>query len=249
MKRQKINIDNYTNDELKKFSSEFMNGVKKLTSTYFIYNQYRNNYLKYHEEISISPAFYHIVNDSLFDSMIITASKLFDSTYEAISIKKLLDHLSKAPNNAIIKFNKKITINIKTNYAKKYFSSDNQNLGLTGIGVRITIGAYFKYLKSYFEDELSDSVKKLKKQRNKIFVHSDPKAIITGVKKVAEEFAIPIKDFERLIQFSSEFCVFLEAIYTDINRATVPSNIDDWENTLNLVRIGQQTLNPTPQDK
>lgn len=96
---------------------------------------------------------------------------------------------------------------------------------------------------------MSDSVKKLKKQRNKIFVHSDPKAIITGVKKVAEEFAIPIKDFERLIQFSSEFCVFLEAIYTDINRATVPSNIDDWENTLNLVRIRQQTLNPTPQDK
>lgn len=244
MSRKEINIDNYTNDELKKFSSEFMKGVKKLTSTYFIFNQYRESYSKYIEEIRVSPAFYSIVNDSLFDSMIITASKLFDSTYEAISIKKLLDHLNKIPNNTTIDFNKNVMINIKTDYAKKYFLNTNQNLRIGGDSTMITIGDYFKYLKNYFEDELSDPVKKLRKQRNKLFVHSDPKTIITGTRKVAEEFAISVKDFERLIQFSSEFCVFLEAAFTDINRATMPSNIDDWTNTLNLVKVGLKTVNP-----
>ncbi|EMF0379760.1 hypothetical protein JMQ93_002153, partial [Enterococcus hirae] len=48
------------------------------------------------------------------------------------------------------------------------------------------------------------------------------------------------KDINDLIVFALDFSIFASAMLTGINRASEPVNINDWENTLRAVRLGEK---------
>lgn len=75
------------------------------------------------------------------------------------------------------------------------------------------------------------------KQRNKTYAHNDKKSL-DNIEKVISEFAINGNDIDSFISFALEFCKFIIVLLTGVNKADKPVNINDWEGTLNLVRLG-----------
>ncbi|EOS7969335.1 hypothetical protein DXT27_RS12765, partial [Enterococcus hirae] len=57
---------------------------------------------------------------------------------------------------------------------------------------------------------------------------------------IINNFPLDYKDINDLIVFALDFSIFASAMLTGINRASEPVNINDWENTLRAVRLGEK---------
>lgn len=75
----------------------------------------------------------------------------------------------------------------------------------------------------------------LREQRNHYYAHLDK---AWSLEKVTKEKSVLIKDIEAMISFSMELCRTVIALLTGTSRAVEPINIDDLENTLEMVRLG-----------
>ena len=75
------------------------------------------------------------------------------------------------------------------------------------------------------------------KQRNKFHAHNDSK-YFNNPDLISEDYPITYKDMEKLLLFPLDFCQFTIAMLTDKWKKVSVSNLDDWENTLEIVRKG-----------
>lgn len=87
----------------------------------------------------------------------------------------------------------------------------------------------------------SNILEKLRNQRNKIYAHNDLE-LCFDVERFLESNPICYKDMETLVDLALDICRFVIGWLTGIQKAETFSNIDDWENSLRLVRIGYKYM-------
>ena len=111
-----------------------------------------------------------------------------------------------------------------------------QDWETTGIIINITYSGllelYGKRLRS-----LSKEITNIRLQRNKIYAHKDKDCILSDI-KIWESYQISYLNMKELIDFALDVSIFAIAYFTGVSRPKSYLNIDDWESTLNLVKIG-----------
>ena len=91
-----------------------------------------------------------------------------------------------------------------------------------------------------FEMCIRDRSKKrdnIRMQRNKLYAHNDEKRIVNS-ENLPNRYPISYPDVQEMIDFALDCTGLILGILTDVNHATQYSNIDDWEGTLMLARLG-----------
>lgn len=174
-----------------------------------IYMQYNSNLEKYKDAINNSPAFYHIIRNSLVTEIFMKLIKIYDSHKDSVNIKFLLESYKAYTldvtdtSNSIVK---------KQEYLKKYDTA----------------------LKN-----IQPQLDNLKKQRNKVHAHNDRKSI-GNIEEIIEDNPLNLKDIKMLIDLSLDISLLIIGDLTGINKPRLYANINDWENTLKLVEIGEK---------
>lgn len=74
-------------------------------------------------------------------------------------------------------------------------------------------------------------------QRNKLYAHNDEQRIVNS-ENLPDRYPISYPDVQEMIDFALDCTGLILGILTDVNRAKQYSNIDDWEGTLMLTRLG-----------
>ena len=74
-------------------------------------------------------------------------------------------------------------------------------------------------------------------QRNKLYAHNDEQRILSN-ENLTDRHPILYPDVQEMIDFALDCTGLILGVLTDVNHATQYSNIDDWEGTLMLARLG-----------
>ena len=84
---------------------------------------------------------------------------------------------------------------------------------------------------------LSKKREDIRMQRNKLYAHNDKQRILSN-ENLTDRHPILYPDIQEMIDFALDCTGLILGVLTDVNRATQYSNIDDWEGTLMLARLG-----------
>ena len=84
---------------------------------------------------------------------------------------------------------------------------------------------------------MSKKQENIRKQRNTIYAHNDEERI-KDIDSITKKYPISYPDIKELIDFALDCTGLIIGSLTDVCKATHYSNIDDWEGTLMLVRMG-----------
>ena len=77
----------------------------------------------------------------------------------------------------------------------------------------------------------------IRMQRNKLYAHNDEQRILSD-EVLTDRHPISYPDIKEMIDFALDCTGLILGILTDVNHATQYSNIDDWDCTLMLTRLG-----------
>lgn len=208
-----------------------------------IIKQFEDNRIKYSDEMGISSAFYLHTYNALVIATFSEVSRLYDKGGNT-NLKILINYCEKHilliqkiwdENN--INEEKKFYHTFKED-EKEFFNKElDANLFPTEC-IKLSLETKFKLFRWKY-NKLNQVVENLKSQRDKIYSHNDAKTI-ESMDLYIEKYPISIENMELLIVFSLEYLQFLIAIITNRNRPSQAINIDDWESTLMLVRLGDK---------
>lgn len=215
--------------------------------------QYLRNIKDYSEELKISGAFYIYTYNALVVATFMELAKIYDRNRDSISIKQLLENCKEKKELFSQKQVFKIYgeersfpyQHIVAADEEEFFSLEiekqqpiNALLGMPDYPITVNLDAdkYFELFEWKY-GKIEPVIQNLLKQRNKIYAHNDKKSI-GNIEDVIRKFPINRDDIFRLISFATEFCRFVLALLTGIYHAEKPVNINDWEATLKLVRLG-----------
>lgn len=225
-------------------SEKFLGKVINVNSCFDIIKQYNEYFTNYNEEMNVSSSFYSSMIDALTVSVIMELSNLYDTNKNSTNIEKLL-RLSKANKEFFPKSRKMSGNKPEEDYyithsryvlddEIEFFQNDGDQLFLRN--VEMTIDKYFELFEWKYK-RIEENIKCLMIWRNKFYAHNNVHKF-NDVKNIIKEYPLTHKDIESLIAFPTEFCRFVLGMLTDVDRAIMPVNIDDWRHTLELVRIG-----------
>lgn len=248
-------------EELIEKVDAFMNQTRQANCYFLIIKQFIENRTKYHEEIAVSSAFYSYTYNALVVATFMELSKIYDSHPQSSNIQKLVADCKKEinyfpKNHPKIEFEQDGEKHVFTPSFQHIVKENEQDffrveieqeqpfrelLGSTELPIRVdmTLERYFELYEWHIQ-RLESKIKNLLKQRNKVYAHNDEATMKKSLDDVINEFALNHKEITELISFALDFCQFAYAMLTDINKATAPVNIDDWENTLRAVRLGEK---------
>lgn len=248
-------------EELLNLSKEFMQEAFQANCYYDISRQYSVNFKEYHEEMKFSSAFYAYTYNALVIATFMELAKIYDTHKNSINIFEMInickDHIYLFPQQRdefkMIVDNKEIIKKIPYEHSvspeeKDFFQNEvesqepiNKVFNITEIRVEMTLERYFDLYKWKYE-RIEPQVKNLLKQRNKVYAHNDRDSL-GNIEEVISKFPLYRKNIESLISFSLEFCQFVISLLTGINEPDQPANINDWEETLHLARLGYKYQN------
>lgn len=246
-------------EKLIQLSENFFEKARDANCFFNIVKQFRENKNTRQEDMEISSAFYSYTENALIVAVVMELSKLYDQNRQSINIKKLLDICYK--NRMLFPESQELSVSnysldeiLKVPYKrtilpeeKEFFEIDINNTGeleslLLDNGslptVEMTVDRYFDLF--YWKyDNLEPKIDYLIKQRNKVYAHNDEDKL-HSIDEIIKEYPIYYKDIEQMISYALEISGFSIAMLTGVNKAKLPDNIGDWENTLNLLSDGQK---------
>lgn len=230
---------------------------------FLIMEQYQKLQEEYSKEINISPAFYQTVYSALMKSCFMEIAKLYDKSGDAVTIGSLLKECEKNitlfpeyPKPDIIEVDgEKITIQDlywhwlrpeEECLCKEYVAKQRElfkecgipSYETTPIKVEMTFSQLFSHYQKRFYS-FSKKIKNIRESRNRKYAHNDEKQFM-GVENFIEKHPVFYTDLRELIDFALDCTDLILVTLTDIGRARNLLNIDDWKNTLSLVRKGIQ---------
>ena len=192
---------------------------------------------KYKEEIEVSPAFYTMILDSLERSIVIELAKLFDRDDSSLQVNKVLetirDNIDWFPKTRRVETSNVIESNngkIETRSEKIIFDV------LLEPEKRLNDLIFRK-------EELSNTIEKLRKLRNKVYAHNDKRVLLDGQEKWMKENGFSLDDVENLLGLAFDICDFVLVRLTGEGRHRKAINIDDFEKTLKYVQMGREHWN------
>lgn len=244
---------------LTELSENFFEKARDANCYFDITEQFVKNKNERSDEMSLSSAFYTYTENATIVAVIMELAKLYDTSKQSINIKKFLDICSEN-RNMFPKYKESSFVDSETNEIIKvpyvhrvstdeidFFKDELDSMKATEslflenpnpLSVEMTIDRYFELF--YWKyDKLKIKIDYLIKQRNKVYAHNDEDKIF-NIDQILQKYPIHYKDAESLISYALEVSGFSVAMLTDINKAKLPNNIKDWENTLNLVKDGKQ---------
>lgn len=239
----------------------FMNQARQANCYFLIIKQFMENRSNYPDEMSLSSAFYSFTYNALVVSTFMELAKIYDSHKQSANLQNFLKECkanisyfpTAYPEHEITIDGEKHTFNHPFQHTvkeeeKEFFKSEIEkeksfrellDISDLPIHVEMTIERYFD-LYEFRLSKLTLQIKNLLKQRNKIYAHNDEATMNTNLDDVIKKFPLNHKEINELISFALDFCQFACAMLTNVNRATEPVNINDWENTLRAVTIGEK---------
>lgn len=239
----------------------FMNQARQANCYFLIIKQFLENRSNYPDEMSLSSAFYSFTYNALVVSTFMELAKIYDSHKYSTNIQKLFKeckenisyfptfhseheitidgkkHAYTLPFTHIVKEEEKDFF--KSEIEKKH--SFRELLGTSDLPfqVEMTIERFFD-LYEWRLSKLELQIGNLLKQRNKVYAHNDEATMNTNIDDVIKKFSLNYEEIEKLIAFALDFCQFAYAMLTGINKCSAPINIDDWQNTLMLTKLGEK---------
>ena len=248
-------------EKLIKIAEELYQGAFDAKAYYLIMQQYRKNQRDYAEEMKVSPAFYHTVYDALMKACFMEIAKLYDSSNGVVSIGTLL---AKCEENQDIfpKYRETLTVDHdgttfsypipyqhqlkpqeecffkdRVEADRKLFAAfDIPDADNVPVRVDLTFPEFLELYQKRFNG-LSKKRDNIRIQRNKLYAHNDEQRIVNS-ENLPERYPISYPDVQEMIDFALDCTGLIIGILTDVNRAKQYSNMDDWEGTLMLTRLG-----------
>lgn len=258
--------------QLIKLAEELYQEAFDANAYFLIMQQYGKMKKEYLPEMRLSSAFYSVVYEALQRACFIELAKLYDRTKGAYSIGTMLNfckeniaffseyrdtveiedggrkYLFPVPYQHSLKpaeecfFMEEVRIQRDVNKIFGIFSADK-----TPVTVDLTFSQFLElYQKRY--SSLSKKRENMSEQRNKIYAHNDKKSIFNQ-EGVLEKNPLFYTDMQELIEFALDAAGLIVGALTGICKARSYSNIDDWEGTLMLARLGLKYQNYDREQK
>ena len=228
---------------------------------YLIMQQYRRFRKEYNDEMQLSPAFYQVIYGALQKACFMEIAKLYDKSSDVVTIGSLL---KECQNNLSLFPEYRDTITVKDAgkeysfpvpyyhhlkpeeecFFKEQVESQREIFRIldvpspdtTPVQVDLTFSEFLELYQKRFQS-LSKKQENIRVQRNKIYAHNDVEHIMDDV-IVYQRNPITYPDIQELTEFALDCKGLILGTLTDVCQATRYSNIDDWEGTLMLARLG-----------
>lgn len=248
-------------ETLIRIAEELHQGAFDAKAYYLIMQQYRKNQRNYAEEMKVSPAFYHTVYDALMKACFMEIAKLYDSSNGVVSIGTLL---AKCAENQDLFPEYRETMTVEHDgtafsyqipyqhqlkpqeerFFKAQVESDRTLFAIFSIpdaeNAPVRVDLTFPEFLALYQKRfcaLSKKREDIRMQRNKLYAHNDKQRILSN-ENLTDRHPILYPDIQEMIDFALDCTGLILGVLTDVNRATQYSNIDDWEGTLMLARLG-----------
>lgn len=248
-------------DTLIKIAEELHQGAFDAKAYYLILQQYRKNQHEYAEEMRISPAFYQTIHEALMKACFMEIAKLYDSSNGVVSIGTLLTKC--AENQDLFpEYRETMTVEHEgTTYSyqipyqhqlkpqEELFFKEHVEMSrhLFAIfdapdaeTIPVQVDLIFPEFLALYQKRFCALRKKrenIRMQRNKLYAHNDEQRILSN-ENLTDRHPILYPDVQEMIDFALDCTGLILGVLTDVNHATQYSNIDDWESTLMLTRLG-----------
>ena len=233
-------------ETLIKIAEELHHGAFDANAYYLILQQYRKNQREYAEEMKMSPAFYQTIHGALMKACFMEIAKLYDSSNGVVSIGTLL---AKCAENQDLFPEYRETMTVEHDgtafsyqipyqhqlkpQEERFNIPDAEN---APVRVDLTFPEFLALYQKRF-CALSKKREDIRMQRNKLYAHNDKQRILSN-ENLTDRHPILYPDIQEMIDFALDCTGLILGVLTDVNRATQYSNIDDWEGTLMLARLG-----------
>ena len=222
---------------------------------WLLLQQYHKNSQAYQDEMQCSPAFYSVIYHALIDSLFLSLSKLYDWNKNSLTLHTLIkdiNDLAETDLDADIRkkyifldghFQHTITP-VEEQYFKEEIDDHRKILAVLSLEyypktIELTLSQFINLYQQRFEELKKQSViRNLITLRNKILAHND-KPTFFKHDALWKEYPLSDNNIETLLEFALDFLSFCIGMLTGIQKATECVNIDDWEGTLEYVRIGR----------
>ena len=247
--------------DLVKIAEELHQEAFDANAYYLIMLQYRDFRKKYDSEMRLSPAFYQVVYGALMKACFMEIAKLYDSSSDSVSVGSLLelcrsninlfpeyrdtwtveDHGTKysfpVPYQHRLKPEEECFFKQQVESQRRIFEVfDVPSPDTAPVSVDLTFPQFLGLYQKRFRS-LSKKQENIRKQRNTIYAHNDEERI-KDIDAITKKYPISYPDMKELIDFALDSTGLIIGILTDVCKATQYSNIDDWEGTLMLARLG-----------
>ena len=228
---------------------------------YLILRQFSDFQYNYNNEMNMSPAFYQMVYRALVTACFMEIAKLYDKSDDTISVGDILheckENLSCFPeySDTLSFVDQGIEYSFPVPYQhqlkpeeecffKSYVDGQRSFYRLfdfpdpdnTPVRIELTFPQLLDLFQKRFHS-LSKKQKNIQKQRNTIYAHNDEEALV-DTDKILNEFRVTYQDLQELIDFALVVLGLIIECLTGTCRSTGYSNIHDWKNTMELVKLG-----------
>lgn len=221
-----------------------------------VLKQYGKNVKSYKEEMECSMAFYNIIYRALANSLVLLLSRIYDQNGNSLTIHNLLNGMKEMTVDDLApqvredldfcdgKFQHQLKP-IEEGLYEKEVQEQQRICEMFGYKythtlISISLAEYVSLYQTRFRKlKKNPAIRNLIEQRNRIIAHNDA---VTNFdfKKITEDFPISNDDVEFLLDFAIDCTQFVRTMLTGVHTIPEYVNIDDWENSLELIRIGMK---------
>lgn len=247
-------------EELLKLAEELFYEAFKANSYFLIMKQYRNYSEKYKAEMNLSPVFYNTVFNALNVACLMELAKLYDKSEGTFTIGSLLkdcrenislfselyffrwidedgeECISELPYQHKVKLGEEYfferQLRGKRDILKLFDAEYSEEMP---IAVDLKLSEYLEFYQTKFR-ALSKKQANIRIQRNKLYAHNDPSKLIG--EDISNKAPVHYSDIQELIDFALGVTQLIIASITGIYKEGQYSDIDDWESTLMLAKLG-----------
>ena len=222
---------------------------------WLLIKQYRDYSHEYAEEMQCSPAFYSVIYCALIDSLFLSLSKLYDWNENSLTLRTLIEDINKLEETDLeASVRKKYAFcgqtfqhtlkPIEECFFPKEVAGYKQilkalSLEYHPVTVDVSLSQLVNLYQKRFEALQNQSViRNLITLRNKILAHND-KLTNFEYDSIWKNYPLSDASIDSLLEFALDFLLFCIGILTGVHKPAECVNINDWQATLNYVRIGQ----------
>ena len=248
-------------EQLIKLAEELYQEAFDANAYFLIIQQYGKMRKEYLPEMRLSSAFYSVVYEALQKACFIELAELYDRTKGAYSIGTMLNFCEE---NLAFFSEYRDTVEIEDDGKKYVFPVpyqhslkpaeecffkdevqvqrdiykifDTSSADTASVTVELTFKQFLELYKKRYSS-LSKKRENMSEQRNKIYAHNDKKGIFNQ-EEVLEKNPLFYTDMQELIEFALDAAGLIVGALTGVCKARSYVNIDDWEGTLMLARLG-----------
>ena len=242
-------------EEFAKIAEGLYEEALDAASYYSILIQLRDVTHKYNNEVNLSPAFYSIVAQALWESCVMKIAKLYETDSKLPGINfalhtclNNLDWFSEQQQG----FHRYRLSSIEECFFQeeiKHQKAQQKEFNITNelpFIVELTLKDQLELFTKLFSS-LRKVFTNIRIQRNKIYAHNDMQRFL-DIDSVIDHNPVSFQDMNTLISFAQKVLSLIVELLTLVVKPDSYINIDDLNTTLELARLGLKYRESNPAD-